>query len=239
MEKYALAHNRIRKLARSMRKRADLFNEVTGKPFGDALSLGMGAPIGNIVGMAAPAPSLEKLKEWDDRPGVSMLPGVADYRMMGRQKAIRHLLKDNPKKFDVPWSDMLTGSPLIYGGLGGLLGAGAGLIHNKQLGERPGSADYWGAPILGGLVGAGIGAGGAALAEGIGGFAGVMGKKRTLAEQAKAENRKANWLLNSLMPGRGWYNMGKRLSASQRLSNMSIEDIKKELEEIKAARGKE
>lgn len=224
MEKYALAHNRVRKLARLMRKQADVYNESISGPVADALTLGISKPIGDIVGMASKAPSIEKIKEWDEHPGYGLLPGVSAARAMGRQKALRHLLKENPKAFDVPWSDMLTISPLVYGALGA--GAGAGIGH--YAGGHAG---------LGALIGAGLGAGGASAAEALGGFFGLTTPKRTLAEQAKAENRKANWLLNSIIPGRGMYNLAKRLNTSQRLSNMSPEEIEKEIAAIKAERG--
>ena len=228
MEKYALAHNRVRKLARQMRKRADVYNESIAGPAADLLTLGVSKPIGDIVGMASKAPSIEKIKEWDEHPGYSLAPGVAAARRMGRQKALRHLLKENPKAFDVPWSDMLTISPLVYGALGA--GAGAGIGHYAGKGGHAG---------LGALIGAGLGVGGATLAEGLGGFLGMTTPKRTLAEQAIAENRKANWLLNSILPGRGMYNLTKRINTAQRLSNMTPEEIEKEVAAIRAAKGLE
>lgn len=230
IDKYAYTHNRIRKLARQLKK-AELLNDAVGAGASTLYTYPI-APItalaGHIHGMAADAPSVSDIKKLDNQPGTSFLPGVGFSRMQRRSKALRKLLKDDPDSYDLPVSDVIGTwtNPIAYTLGGGLAGAGLGGV----LGGGEGA-----------LVGAGLGAGAGAITSGLGGVIGeYMGwgtKKRTLEQQAEAENRKYNLLLNTLVPGRALYNRARRLNTSQLLSEMSEDDINKEVARIKKQRG--
>lgn len=230
IDKYAYAHNRIRKLARQLKK-AELLNDAVGASASSLYTYPL-APLaaagGYIHGIAADAPTVKDIKKMDNQPGTSFLPGVGFSRMLRREKALRSLLKDDPDSFDYPVSDAVGAwtHPIAYTLGGGLAGAGLGGI----IGGGEGAA-------VGSLIGAGAGAATSGIGSLIGAYTGWGTKKRTLEQQAEAENKKYNLLLNTLVPGRAVYNRARRLNTSQLLSEMSEDDINKEVARIKKQRG--
>lgn len=228
IDKYAYTHNRIRKLARQMRKRADLFNDAYGSGVSGVLTGAIPTVTGHLIGLAGETPTVAQLKKIDNQPGLSYIPGVGQNRITRRQKTLRSLLKDDPDSYDAPVTDIVGTwtNPLAYTLGGGLAGLGLG----GMIGGGEGAA-------TGAALGAGAGALTSVLGGGLGTLIGFGSRKRTLEQQAEAENRKHNLLLNTLIPGRATYNRAMRMNTSQLLSGMSEDDINKEVARIKKQRG--
>ena len=222
IDKYAYAHNRIRKLARQMRKQSATVSDWAGGVVGDSLAGAFGVPsgvVGDFAGMAMPVPTIQDIKKMDQNAPAAFIPGFGKARLMMRSRAVRNLLKDRADQYTVPWADWFGSSTSLLAsgaagaGIGGLAGGGRGAIVGAGLGLGLGGAATIGSSI-------------AALAK----------RRRTLEEQAAAEND-GSTLARLLIPGVANYNAWKRLGASKHLSEMSEDDINKEVARIKKLRG--
>ena len=146
----------------------------------------------------------------DDQLG--LVPGVGTSRLLRRGRRVRKALAPDAKHQKARiLSDQLSPfvNMLLLAGVGGSIGGihalTKGSQEKKQLrGTTPRAAGVG----IGALAGAGTG-----LAASIAALAlAAIKRKRTKEEQAKAE-RKPGYL-NHLIPGRGTYEMHKRLGAS-------------------------
>ena len=128
-------------------------------------------------------------------------PGVGASRLVRRQRNVRKKLA--PDKFFQRGRIL---SDLVSPGGQMLLLALAGGIVGGIVGDIEGRAE------LGAIAGAGAGLATGGMVNMAGALAAALTRKRTIEEQAKAENRSGIW--SWLVPGKGTYDSWKRLGAS-------------------------
>ena len=184
-----------------------LLGAVGGAPLGalEFVAPGLGnaasTVVGNAGGIAGASTPAGDIKDLDKNPALSLIPGVAAYRLQQRVQAAAKKYGDKSPRART-FSTMYgpATSTLLTALLGAGIGAGVGAFTGK--------------PGAGALIGGGTGAGVASLANLLGTIgAGIM--PRRTDEEQKATSGDTQKILNYTVPGVAAYDAWKTLGKSR------------------------
>ena len=157
--------------------------------------------VGGLLGAISKTPDKREIQDYNEGGVMSLIPGVAGYRYIQRQKAAMPEAGVNRIAVDSVGSDITA--PLLLAAAGGVVGnlygrhkgaAGKELMLRTLKGIAHGGAVGMGMNILGTLAGA-------------------ARAKRTAEEQAEAEETHSN-LAALTVPGYGTYQMARRAKST-------------------------